>query len=764
MSTKADNLPTKSPMRWRILFVVGALYAAQFIPLFFAIMALPIILRLEGHSATTIGLVQLATIPYLIKFLWAPLIDKYRLGANRYKSWIVLLSALHIASVGVLSLTDPGGNLLPVVVALAMAVLAISTQDVAVDALVISLLRPSERSMGSTLQNAGAHGGAVVGGFGFLYIYDTIGWTAALLIQAVVFVIPLFSLLFVDEPPRLRGAPPVTMRGAWKFFTQPKIGKWLAVLATMRLPILITMLPIRLMMVDQGMTTQEIAVWFGLFAMSAGGGATVLFGALLRNLPRVQAIYVVGLLNIPVLLLVAFIAASVPSEIRYALVIAWAALAMTDVVMFRGAMDKVRPEIPGFDFSVQIAIYFLLPGFLDPLTGYAMDTVGSLPVFIIAIPLALLPLGILYFSIATLRNSAQGLDGERAVSTGHMQAERPLEVMQMCEEKFGPLGIDCTWPKSDFLHMESMGCIVEMKRVEGALDVKIDTPTENYLIFIREEVIDFLEEFYPDEFQTMRWTGGFKAGEMPSNFRVLRAVRRQKIHPGLIRVTLQGIDVEAMIKDGIHIRIMMPEQREREPVWPIVNESGMNVWPKGDDTLHSRWVTVRNVRLDEREIDVDIAHHDGGLISDWAALEGDDQKVGVMGPAGDPGLDETKNVILAADATGLPAIARLIESVEGRVTGHVFCAAPSQEVLEDYLPKSRMIVEAIDPAEFSRLVAERIKSCTKDPVSYGWFGGEFEAAQAVRSVFKKTFGLNKHTQMSLAFWREGMPGHESRAV
>lgn len=751
-------------MRWRVLTIVGLLYTAQFIPLFFSVMALPIIMRLEGHSASTIGLVQLAALPYIIKFLWAPLIDRYRFGKDRYKSWIIVLSVLHIVSIAALAIADPSGNLVPLFLALFLAILAVSTQDVAVDALAISLMRPSERMLGSTFQNAGAYAGAIVGGFGFLYIYDQIGWTAALLIQAVLFALPLLTLALVEEPARLRGAPRVNFKNAFKFFTQPRTGRWLAVLGTMRMPLLMIMLPMRLMMVDQGMTTQEIAVWFGLFAFTAAGGTTIIIGPFLRHLPRVQGIYLVGLLNLPILALIAYIAAMFPSEIRYAMIIAWVGVALTDVVMFRGAMDKVRPEMPGFDFSVQIAFYMLLPGFADPVVGAVMDNYGYMPAYLAAIPLATVPLIILYLSIANFRNSGQGIDGERSISTGHMSISNPQELLQFCAREFTEHGIECSWPEPNFLHMQAMGCIVDMKALDGAVDIRIDTPTDNYLVFIREEVIEHIEEFDLEAVHTLAWTGGIKVGEMPSNFRIFRAVKRQEVHPGLIRVTLQGIDVEAFTQGGIHMRLMMPEARGREPVWPVIDENGRTVWPEGEDKLHSRWVTVRHIRLDDREIDVDIAHHQDGLISDWAVLDGDDQKVGVMGPASDEGLDYTKNVVLAADTTGLPALARLIESVEGRVKGHLFAAAPDQETLEAYLPKSDLIIVAMDIDTFADEVVDKIENCSDKPVEYAWFAGEFSSAQAVRKIFKTVFGLDKHTQISMAYWRNGSPGHQSRAL
>ncbi|MEO1143568.1 MAG: siderophore-interacting protein, partial [Pseudomonadota bacterium] len=352
--------------------------------------------------------------------------------------------------------------------------------------------------------------------------------------------------------------------------------------------------------------------------------------------------------------------------------------------MFRGAMDKVRPEIPGFDFSVQIAVYMLLPGLSDPIIGYIIDTQGYLPAFIACIPLAFIPLLILYFAVAKFSASSKGLDGERAVSTGTMAIKHPTALLKFCDEEFTEHGLTCSWPESNLLRVEEMGCLVEIKALEGAVDILVDTPSDNFLTFIRDEIVEHLEEFDPQAIKDLRWTGGIKIGELPSNFRILRATKRREIFPGLIRVTLEGIDVQALTKDGIHIRLMMPKERGRKPVWPVVAENGSTAWPEGDDKLHHRFVTIREIRIDQREIDVDIAHHDGGLISDWAAMQGDEQEVGVMGPAGDPYLEYTENVVLAADYTGLPALARLIESVNGEVTGHVFAEASSQALLENY--------------------------------------------------------------------------------
>ncbi len=747
-------------MRWQILSVVGALYAVQFIPAIFVFMTLPIIMREAGHSATVIGLVQLVGIPYIFKFLWAPLIDRFKPGRDRYKSWIVVLSTIHVVALFVLALMDPSGPVVPLFIVLFVAVAAVSTQDVAVDALSISLMRSSERAIGATFQSFGIYLSAVVGAFGFLHLYDVIGWTAVLFAQAGLFTLPLLLLVLVEEPERPRDTPPISYRGLLRFFTQPGIYRWLALLATVRLPLVFVSLPIRLMMVDEGMTKDEIALWFGLFAMSAAGGAALLFGPLMRKLPRVRALSVVGLANLAVLVVVYSVAAHLPEAVRYAIVITWAAVATTDTVLLRGAMDKARLQSPGFDFSVQVALFTLLAMLTSPISGALIDSRGYVPVFVASLVLALLPLIILGLWFRSPDNAAAAeSDGKSVVSIGTLNTRRAPAILDSCEAHFTGHGITCRRTEPDFLLMEAMGCRVEMQGLATAVDIRIETPTDNFMIFIRDEIVEHVGEIDLQAAQSTRWSGGIEVGELPSNFRILRAVRRQEIFPGFIRVTLAGVDVQALTSGGIHIKVMMPAERGRKPVWPVISENGGIAWPEGDDELHARFVTIRHIRLQEREIDIDIAHHAGGLISDWAALEGDDQEVGVMGPGGDTDLLATENVILAADLTGLPALARLIEASQGRVTGCLFAAAPSQKMLEDYLPPSGLQVTALNPATFADDVVGGVSHCTTDTVPYAWFAGEFTTARKLRAVLQERFGLYKKQQHSMAYWRQGRPGH-----
>jgi len=74
----------------RTVGLLAALYFVQGLPFGFQATVLPIYLRVNGVSLTGIVLLGMLAAPWLLKALWAPLVDRYwwpRLG--RRKSWIL---------------------------------------------------------------------------------------------------------------------------------------------------------------------------------------------------------------------------------------------------------------------------------------------------------------------------------------------------------------------------------------------------------------------------------------------------------------------------------------------------------------------------------------------------------------------------------------------------------------------------------------------------------------------------------------------------
>jgi MFS transporter, putative signal transducer len=99
----------------RLMLVLLGLYVSQSIPLYLFSAAVPAILREIGVSRTSIGLLSVLALPWIIKFLWAPLVDRYALWRplGRRRSWIVPLQASIILLVLLLTQFPPADNLAP---------------------------------------------------------------------------------------------------------------------------------------------------------------------------------------------------------------------------------------------------------------------------------------------------------------------------------------------------------------------------------------------------------------------------------------------------------------------------------------------------------------------------------------------------------------------------------------------------------------------------------------------------------------------------
>jgi MFS family permease len=76
------------------LALLGCLYFSQGLPFGFFTQALPVLMRKLGVSLGAIGLSSLLALPWALKFLWAPAVDRFWIARfGRRKSWIVRCSS-----------------------------------------------------------------------------------------------------------------------------------------------------------------------------------------------------------------------------------------------------------------------------------------------------------------------------------------------------------------------------------------------------------------------------------------------------------------------------------------------------------------------------------------------------------------------------------------------------------------------------------------------------------------------------------------------
>lgn len=164
---------------------------------------------------STIGLFSLVGLPYSLKFLWAPIMDRYTpLPIGRRRSWMLVTQVLLIASVFVLSLAHPQSNL-ALVAAMALAVSFFSAcQDIALDAWRREALPDEELGWGSSVHvSAYLFAMRMISGALALILSDLMTFSQVYQIMAAVLGVGIVATLMAKEPQAV-GKPPRTLQEA----------------------------------------------------------------------------------------------------------------------------------------------------------------------------------------------------------------------------------------------------------------------------------------------------------------------------------------------------------------------------------------------------------------------------------------------------------------------------------------------------------------------------------------------------------------------
>ncbi len=162
----------------------------------------------------TIGFFGLAGLPYTVKFLWAPLLDRFLpplLGRRR--GWIVIFQAALALAIGAMSLSEPA-RMPAALGAIAFVVVFLSaSQDIVIDAYRVDVIPADERALASAVTGFGYRSAAMLAGTVTVFLAAYIGWHIAYGIVAVLMAMTIFGTLWAPEP-LAPGRPPRTLAAA----------------------------------------------------------------------------------------------------------------------------------------------------------------------------------------------------------------------------------------------------------------------------------------------------------------------------------------------------------------------------------------------------------------------------------------------------------------------------------------------------------------------------------------------------------------------
>ncbi|WP_406151202.1 siderophore-interacting protein [Streptomyces sp. NBC_01012] len=247
----------------------------------------------------------------------------------------------------------------------------------------------------------------------------------------------------------------------------------------------------------------------------------------------------------------------------------------------------------------------------------------------------------------------------------------------------------------------------------------------------------------------------------PIGIRETRVVRTAMVGAGLLRVTLGGPGTEGFEAHSPdeHVKLILPDP---DGTLRLPERNGdMLRWPRPAPV--SRQYTVRRYDPAAGEIDIDVALHEGGLVSDWASVVRPGAVMHLAGPPGGLIVPHSYDrYLLAGDLTALPAIARWLEELPRTARGWAFVevvdaaqeielAAP-EGVEVRWLHRGDRPVGADDA--FVRAVTE--VTVPEGERLYVWVAGEAGQIKPLRRWVRDELRLEKADHDITGYWKRGV--------
>ena len=187
------------------ILTIAALGFASGLPLLLTFSTLTAWLKADGIARTSIGLFALVGLPYSLKFLWAPLIDRApfpflsaRLGRRR--GWGIGIQILLMMAIIALGASDPIQNIARVAMLAVLVAFLSASQDIVIDAYRVEILTPILQGPGAAAVQAGYRIAMLVAGAGALFLAQDFGWLVSYITMAALLSLGLIIFILRPEP------------------------------------------------------------------------------------------------------------------------------------------------------------------------------------------------------------------------------------------------------------------------------------------------------------------------------------------------------------------------------------------------------------------------------------------------------------------------------------------------------------------------------------------------------------------------------------
>lgn len=202
----------------RIAAILGIGFASG-LPFVVVTDSLSAWLSATGADVKSIGLFGLVALPWSLKFLWAPVVDRFRPpphGLGRRRGWLLWTQILLAATLPILALVGPDTaesslHLLAIVAIIAASISA--TQDIVASAYMIDSLEKPRLGAGAASYVTGYRIASIAGGALLLVLSGTIGWRWSFALMGLMMLPGILATLFAPTP-ESDDTPPPTLDAA----------------------------------------------------------------------------------------------------------------------------------------------------------------------------------------------------------------------------------------------------------------------------------------------------------------------------------------------------------------------------------------------------------------------------------------------------------------------------------------------------------------------------------------------------------------------
>ena len=201
---------------WRLLAdrrvaIMLALGFSSGLPLLLVLGTFSARLAFSDIDVKTIGLFSYLALPYSLKFLWSPVVDRYDLPVlapwlGRRRAWMVLSQICVAAALTLMAFAEPGRHLALLGLGAFLVAFSAATQDVVIDGWRIDAVGTEQQGMMAATSNLGYRIALITAGAGALVLAHWAGWTAAYLSMAALMGVGVLAAL--AAPVIDREAPP----------------------------------------------------------------------------------------------------------------------------------------------------------------------------------------------------------------------------------------------------------------------------------------------------------------------------------------------------------------------------------------------------------------------------------------------------------------------------------------------------------------------------------------------------------------------------